>query len=59
MQVLSKFDVSVDLFNSQRSKEIVLMLKGDDEDSYSVTDLHELMASWFSGLRNNLKNVKL
>jgi hypothetical protein len=59
MWVLSKFDVSLDLFNSQRSKEIELTLNGDDEDSFSIPDIHELMGSWFSSLRNHLKNVKL
>jgi len=59
MWVLSKFDVSLDLFNSQRSKEIALTLNGDDEDSCSIPDIHELMGSWFSSLRNHLKNVKL
>ena len=51
--------MSVDLFNSRGSKEIALVLNGDDEDSCSVPDLHELMGSWFSSLRNHLKNVKL
>ncbi|KAM0842501.1 hypothetical protein ACQ4PT_058313 [Festuca glaucescens] len=52
------FDVSLDLFEKRYTKEIRVMIDGE-QGSPVIADLPGLTGCWFNCLQNHLKNVKL